>query len=109
MYRAALESVMGFKLRSSSLSIEPCIPKNWREFRITYRHGTAIYLIEVQNPDGVCTGVAEVKLDGTLLDGAEIPLSDDGREHQVRVLLVRANSAATSRRFRGQAEVLKTD
>ncbi|HSB11529.1 MAG TPA: glucoamylase family protein [Blastocatellia bacterium] len=87
MYRAALESVLGFTLRGRLLRIEPCIPKSWREFRITYRHGTAVYLIDVRNPDGICTGVAEVTLDGALLDGAEIPLSDDGREHRVGVLM----------------------
>ena len=44
--------------------------------------------ITVQNPKSVCRGVSRVVLDGTTLPGEGlIPLSDDGREHQVQVVL----------------------
>lgn len=87
MYRAALESVLGFKPRGSSLRVEPCIPKSWKEFRITYRYKTTLYVIEARNPDGVSGGVSEITLDGMVLEGVEIPLTDDGREHRVSVVL----------------------
>jgi hypothetical protein len=36
----------------------------------------------------VCRGVSRVSLDGTpLSEGALVPLSDDGREHRVEVVL----------------------
>jgi cyclic beta-1,2-glucan synthetase len=87
MYRAALESVLGFKMSGCSLRIEPCIPKGWTEFRITYRYNTTLYRIEVRNPAGASGGVAEIILDGSPLEAGEIPLTDDGREHRVSVLL----------------------
>ena len=53
-----------------------------------YRHGSTLYRIEVENPSGVCRGVSSLSLDGAPLpvDGL-VPLSDDGREHRVQVVL----------------------
>ena len=70
------------------LAIDPCIPRDWKRFEIAYRHGRTLYRITVENPDGVCRGVSRVSLDGTLLSGeALVPLSDDGSEHRVQVVL----------------------
>ncbi len=68
MYRAALESMLGFDLQGTTLAIDPCIPRGWREFEITYRYGGSVYQIKVDNPHGVCRGVAEVKVDGNIAD-----------------------------------------
>ncbi|HEX7446811.1 MAG TPA: cyclic beta 1-2 glucan synthetase, partial [Pirellulales bacterium] len=87
MYRVALESILGFRLRGDRLRIEPCIAAAWREYTITYRRGAATYVIRVENPDGVERGAATVTIDGQLSDDGVIPLADDGREHQVVVRL----------------------
>ena len=93
LHRAGLESILGFRKRGAMLSIDPCIPRRWKGFEITYRHGRSLYRITVENPRGVCRGVSLISLDGAALaHGALIPLSDDGREHQVDVVL---GSAAT--------------
>jgi cyclic beta-1,2-glucan synthetase len=87
MYRAGLESLLGFELRGESLRFNPCIPRDWREYEITYRHGKTSYRITVENPGGVSRGVAAVELDGAPQAEFEIKLVDDGREHVVRVVL----------------------
>ena len=87
MYRAGLESILGFKLQGESLQIDPCVPRWWRDFEITYRRGRTTYRINVENPLGVSHGVATVELDGELKPDDEIPLSDDGQTHNVRVVL----------------------
>lgn len=87
MYRAGLESMLGFKLRGDILRIDPCIPRNWREFEITYRRGTTHYRIKVENPIGISRGVSLVKLDGELQPGEEVRLVDDGQPHNIRVVL----------------------
>jgi len=87
MYRAGLESILGFKLRGSRLLIDPCVPRWWREFEITYRRGRTVYRIKVDNPLGFHRGIASVELDGTVQSGDEISLIDDGLTHNVRVLL----------------------
>ena len=87
MYRAALESILGFHLRGTRLRIEPCIPRNWNGFTINYRRGTTFYRIEVQNPHGVSRGVAELVFDGKVVAPDGLLLADDGQTHDVRVVL----------------------
>ncbi len=57
MYRTAVEGILGINLRGNFLSIEPCIPRAWSGFEITYKHGSSRYHIAVDNPNGVCRGV----------------------------------------------------
>jgi cyclic beta-1,2-glucan synthetase len=88
LHRAGLEWILGLRKRGSALRIDPCIPRQWNGFEITYRHGRTLYRITVENPKGVCRGVSRVSLDGALLPGeALVPLSDDGREHHIEVVL----------------------
>ena len=88
LYRLGLEWILGFEKRGAALCINPCIPKHWKRFEIAYRHGAALYRITVENPNGVCRGVTSVSLDGTLLPAdALVPLADDAREHEIRVVL----------------------
>jgi cyclic beta-1,2-glucan synthetase len=87
-YRAGLEWILGFQKWGSALSIDPCIPKDWKRFEIVYRHGDALYRITVENPKGVYRGVSRISLDGIQLSAeALVPLVDDAREHQVQVVL----------------------
>ena len=87
MYRAGLESILGFKLHGERLQIDPCVPRWWRDFEITYRRARATYRIKVENPHGFSHGVATVELDGAMQHDGEIPLTDDGQTHEVRVVL----------------------
>jgi cyclic beta-1,2-glucan synthetase len=88
LHRAGLESILGFRKEGTSLRIDPCIPSLWPGFEITYRHGRSLYRIAVENPHGVCRGIARINLDGTPIAGeGVVPLTDDGREHQVLVVL----------------------
>ncbi|HKR60784.1 MAG TPA: glucoamylase family protein [Pyrinomonadaceae bacterium] len=87
MYRAGLESILGFKLRGARLQIDPCIPQGWREFEIIYRRGRTVFRIKVTNPLALHRGVASLEMDGKKLDGNEIELSDDGSTHVVNVVL----------------------
>jgi len=87
MYRAGLESILGFKLRGELLEIDPCVPRWWRDFEITYRRGRSTYHIKVENPHGFSRGVAGVELDGAVQADDDVPLTDDGQTHEVRVVL----------------------
>ncbi|PYS51900.1 MAG: hypothetical protein DMF68_02890 [Acidobacteria bacterium] len=87
MYRAGLESILGFELRGESLAFEPCIPRSWRSFEINYRRGRTRYIIKVENPLGISHGISEVWLDDVQQETEVIALADDGKTHQVRVVL----------------------
>ncbi len=89
MYRAALESILGFTVEGSTLRLDPCVPKTWRDFEIVFRHRTARYTVSVDNQAGVCRGIARVELDEKALPhgSTQITLVDDGATHHVCVTL----------------------
>jgi cyclic beta-1,2-glucan synthetase len=87
MYRAGLESIVGFKLLGEKLQIDPCVPRWWRDFEITYRRNRAVYQIRVENPMGLSRGVISVEVDGAILEGNEIALSDEPKHHNVKIVM----------------------
>jgi cyclic beta-1,2-glucan synthetase len=87
MYRAALEYLLGLRVRDGRLQIIPCIPRMWKEYEIAYRYRSAVYHISVENPHGLSQGVSRVELDGEQLSGAEWILVDDGGNHYVHIKL----------------------
>ena len=89
MYRAAVEWLLGVRLRGASLFVEPCIPRTWSGFSITFRYHSARYEVRVENPHGVTRGVARVEVDGApfMPVSAGVPLADDGVTHRIQVWL----------------------
>jgi cyclic beta-1,2-glucan synthetase len=108
MYRAGLESILGFELHGERLRIEPCIPRSWRGYEINYRRGGARYIIKVENPFGVSRGVAEVWLDDVRQSALEIPLTDDGKTHRVRVILGERDPTPEEEARTAQAQTLSS-
>jgi cyclic beta-1,2-glucan synthetase len=88
MYRAGLESILGFRLRGARLVIEPCIPRGWRGFELVFRYRSTRYDLVVENPRGVSRGVSSVEVEGVPLAGdLSVGLVDDGKTHRVRIVL----------------------
>jgi cyclic beta-1,2-glucan synthetase len=87
MYRAGTESILGLRRRGETFAIDPCIPSSWPEYQITWRFLESQYTITVANPLRRCRGVAKATLDGALIDAAAIPLVNDGRTHDVQIVL----------------------
>jgi cyclic beta-1,2-glucan synthetase len=88
LYRAGVEWILGFRVRGMSLTIDPCIPRNWPSYSMKFRYHSSLYNIQVENPSGVTRGVALTELDGKILPGAaHIPLADDGAVHIIHVVL----------------------
>ena len=87
MYRVGLEAILGFTKTGSSLRVDPCIPRAWEEAEIAYRFGLATYRIKIRNPAHVSRGIGSVILDGVALPDGNVPLTDDGQEHEVIVEL----------------------
>lgn len=87
-YRAGLEWILGLQVRADKLVFNPCIPKAWPHYSMTYQHGNSRYDVSVENPSGVSHGVLLIELDGVQqATGNSINLSNDGQLHQVRVVL----------------------
>jgi cyclic beta-1,2-glucan synthetase len=87
MYRLGLEGLLGLQKEGDSILFNPCIPSDWKEYSITYRHAGTLYQITVENPTGVSQGVKQVILDGQHLTNGRIPLVLDGGTHQIRVVM----------------------
>ena len=86
-YRAAIESILGFRKRGNTLTIVPCIPAGWDGYGLHYRHGETMYAIRIENPTHVSTGVIRVTVDGVDAVDGTIALSDDGASHAVVIVM----------------------
>jgi cellobiose phosphorylase len=89
LYRLGIEAILGVRRQGSTLCLNPCIPETWPGFSVSYRIGQTIYQVDVLNPERLNRGVKQVSLDGRLLSNGLIPLTDDGLEHRVQVLMGR--------------------
>jgi len=86
MYRAGLEWMLGFRLRGTRLTVDPCIPRAWPGFTIAFRYRSTPYEIVVENPHAVSRGVSAVEIDDVPLDGhMSIPLADDRKPHRILI------------------------
>jgi cyclic beta-1,2-glucan synthetase len=103
MYRLGIEAILGINRVGQTLRINPCIPRHWTDFALTYRDGATHYEIRVVNPNGVNRGVKHISMDGASLPDGAIPLLGDAQRHQVRVEMGR-NDELTSPAVPRQAE-----
>jgi cyclic beta-1,2-glucan synthetase len=87
MYRVGIEGILGLHRQGAALRIDPCIPRSWPNFQVTYRSGTTSWHIRVENPSGVSRGISRITLDGKVLAEPILPLSVDGGQHHVEVTL----------------------
>src|SRR5262249_29636097 len=87
LYRVAVEAILGVRARGDSLQVEPCIPKGWPGYEVTYRFGSATYHVRVNNTAGAGRGVRSVTVDGESVANGSVPLRDDGLRHEVNVVL----------------------
>jgi cyclic beta-1,2-glucan synthetase len=85
MYKAWVEEVLGLKVRGDHLHMDPVVPGWWEGFRLRYRHGEAVYEIQVDNPDRCERGVSRVEMDGQPLPAGVVPLERGLVKHRVLV------------------------
>lgn len=84
-YFSTTRYMLGIRPDFEHLTIDPCIPADWKEFSAVRRWRGAEYKIHVENPDGVMKGVQELYLDGEKVE--RIPVMAQGSRHDVRVVM----------------------
>jgi cyclic beta-1,2-glucan synthetase len=88
LYRAALETILGFTIRGNQLTFEPHLPLEWTAFEVEFAFGASIYRCRVEyQPEN--EGVTEVSLDGNQVPTGVVLLRDDGLDHIVQVVFGR--------------------
>lgn len=88
-FMAVIEWLLGVRRDYQGLRIDPCLPTTWRRVRITRPFRGATYSIEILNPHGLQRGKVSLTVDGQRLSGNLIPPHQDGKAHEVRVVLER--------------------
>lgn len=84
-YFSATRYMLGIRPDYESLTIDPCIPAQWKEFQAVRVWRGATYEIKVTNPCGVMKGVKEIRVDGELTD--RIVPEKAGSRHKVEVTM----------------------
>lgn len=83
MYRVGIEGILGLTLLSSKgFTINPCVPKEWDEYEITYIHKKCKYNIKVTKGHS-----STVNVDGKPVKSGVIPFFEGG-DHQVTVTML---------------------
>ncbi len=86
MYQLIIEYVFGLKQKGDRLILDPCLPLHWESVRVHYRYKSSTYIIQMhqlpQEGDECSVSVDHVEMENNSL-----PLLDDGREHQVEMMI----------------------
>ncbi len=85
-YKAGIEYLLGLKIEEGYLKIDPCIPKEWKEYQIQYRWKESIYNIKVNNAEGKNTGVKKVILNGVEVEN-KIKLDGERNVYNINVIM----------------------
>lgn len=85
-YKAGIEYLLGLKVEKGYIRIEPCIPKEWKEYQMQYKWKESIYHIKIKNPEGKNTGVSKVILNGKEVENC-IKLDGSRNIYQIEVIM----------------------
>ena len=85
-YKAGIEYILGLKIEKGYLTIEPCIPKDWKEYQMQYKYKESIYNIKVKNENNKNYGVTKVLLDNIEVEN-KIKLDGERRIYNIEVIL----------------------
>ena len=77
--------ILGIRPEHEGLRIDPCIPAEWNGFTVQRTFRGTRYDIEVENPEHVSTGIAEIRLDGRPMESNLILPPQDTALHRVEV------------------------
>lgn len=86
MYQLIVESFLGIIKKGDRLYFEPCLPVEWKEFRMRYNYNNTSYNILIKQHADISNKVT-LRLDDIESEGSYIHLVDDGKEHAVEVLM----------------------
>ncbi len=76
MLRGGIDHILGVMPDYRGLIIDPCVPEDWKGYKVTRKFRGIIYHISVQNPTGVQRGVREICIDGHKIEGQLIDLGN---------------------------------
>lgn len=86
-YFSATQYILGLQPRPEGFVINPCIPSNWKGFKVSriFRHKKLN--ITVENPSNVEKGVKSITLNGSQIEGNLIPAEAMKGENEITVVM----------------------
>ncbi len=82
-FYAVSQYILGIRPEYDGLTVDPCIPPEWKEFTVRRLFRGAEYVIRVVNPSGFSKGVRSLTVDGNEIKTGKLPVFGDGKIHQV--------------------------
>lgn len=83
---AITQFILGIKPAYNGLEIDPCIPADWKGYKVSRKFRGAKYNIEIKN-NGVMKGVKKLIVDGKEVAGNVIPMQPAGSVCNVEVIM----------------------
>ncbi|PDT54678.1 MULTISPECIES: glycosyl transferase [Sinorhizobium] len=87
LYRVGLEAILGLRREGDHLFVEPRIPAQWPGYEVDFRYGAATYRIRINREPEAGGRPRPLTLDGKDLAERYVPLVDDGRNHDVHLVV----------------------
>ncbi len=84
-YFSATHYMLGIRPKFDTLMIDPCVPKDWKEFRVDREWRGSVYHITVLNPEGVMKGVKQLILNNQ--EVTEIKVQPEGNVVEIVVVM----------------------
>ncbi|MBP3703040.1 MAG: glycosyl transferase, partial [Lachnospiraceae bacterium] len=79
--------ILGVKPTLEGLGINPCIPSDFGDFKLTRKFRNVTYHIEVKNPNHSEKGVEKLLVDGVPVEGTVIPYKEDKSSYEITVMM----------------------
>jgi cellobiose phosphorylase len=79
--------ILGVYPTHKGLSINPCVPADFGDFKLTRRFRDVVYHIDVKNPNKVQKGVVSMTVDGKAVNGCIIPFESGKTDVNVEVVM----------------------
>jgi N,N'-diacetylchitobiose phosphorylase len=86
-YFTAVQYILGIRPEIEGLRIDPCIPSDWKSFKVERHFRGKTLRIEVINPGGVEKGVREITVNGKRIEGNVILFGLMKDVNEVRVVM----------------------
>lgn len=84
-YFSATRFILGIRPQFDTLTVDPCIPAEWKEFKISREWRGAMYNITVLNPEGVMKGIKSIRLNKEIVN--QIVAQANGSQNEVIVIM----------------------
>ena len=79
--------ILGVYPTHKGLSVDPCVPTGFGDFKLTRRFRDVVYHITVKNPNNVQKGIASMTVDGVGVDGCIIPFEAGKSDVNVEIVM----------------------